>query len=241
MPTSVVAVVVLLVLALPGYVYQRRVRRRSPERSSSAFEEVLVILFSGAAIDTVVVLLLVLGGVWVHAPFPRFDRLISTPKEYLAQNIGLMSLWSAVSLATAVGLAFLVASPRWRRLGAKVLPGPTERRVRGNPSQSAWWLLFNANRGHRIYVGCMLTDGAYIAGYLHSYSTLVAETRDRELTLAGEVRYRAAGATDTTVLPKVNAVSVSAERIQILTVTYVEPTPESPAPTILTEGTADEA
>lgn len=200
-----------------------------------------MILFSGAAIDTVVVLILVLGGVWVQAPFPRFDQLISVPREYLAQNLGLISLWSAASLAIAVGLAFLVASPSWHRLGTRVLPGPTERRGRANPNQSAWWLLFNAKPGNRVYVGCMLTDGAYIAGYLHSYSTLVAETRDRELTLGGEVSYRAAGATDTTVLPKVNAVSVSAERIQVLTVTYVEPTPVPPAPDLLPEGTADDA
>lgn len=223
MPTSVVALVIFLLLALPGYTYQRRMQRHAPELTRSAFDEVLVILFSGAAIDAAVAVLFVVGGAWFQPPFPRLEQFITSPRTYLAQNLGQVSLWSSAFLVLAVGLAFLIASPRWGKLGLKVLRGTTEQRSRNNPNQSAWWLLFHENPGTRVYVGCMLTDGAYIAGYLHSYSTLAAETPDRELTLRGDVRYRSAGATESSVLPNVNAVSVKAERIQILTVSYVDP------------------
>ena len=222
MPTSVVALVTLVLFALPGYVFQQRLRRRSPELSRSAFEEILVILFSGVAVDAIVVLLFVAAGQWFRLPLPRADQAILGTRDYLARHFAAAALWSGAFLAVAVGVALLVTSPVWRVLTRRWLDAPLGRRARGSPNQSAWWLLFHENPGTRIHVGCVLTDGSYVAGYLHSYSRQTAETRDRELTLRGDIVYRPPGQTDPAVLPKVNAASVSADRIQLLTVTYVD-------------------
>ncbi|WP_033289240.1 DUF6338 family protein [Amycolatopsis jejuensis] len=224
MPTTAVSLAALIVLAFPGYVLHRRLRRRRPEQVRSTLDELLTIVFSGAAIDVVVTVVFVLGAAGFGIPLPRFDSIVAAPSAYVAQNVLALTLWSAAFLVAAIGLAFVVGSPRWPGLGDKVAPEARARRRRGEPQQSAWWLLFHENPGSRIYLGCLLTDGGYLAGYLHSYSTLVAETGDRELTLEGDVEYRPPGGA-TAVLPQVNAVSVKAEHIQVLTVTYVVPEP----------------
>ncbi|CRK59347.1 hypothetical protein [Alloactinosynnema sp. L-07] len=216
-----VAVLALLVLALPGYVFQRRLRRRTPEITRSAFEETLVILFSGVAVDAVVGVVLVLFWTALGA-FPHFSTLVTDPRGYLAQHLAEVVLWAAGALSAAVLVAFLAASPRVGEWGGKFFGKTAEQRKRRDPQKSAWWLLFTEHPGMRVYVGCMLADGGYVAGYLHSFNTSVTESCDRELTLRGEISYRPANAADLVVLPRVNAVSVSAERIQLLTVTYVE-------------------
>lgn len=226
-PTTVVAVAVLLALALPGYVFQTRLRRRTPEVSRSTFEEVLIILFSGVAVDVAVLGLAAGLNSWLRIPYPQFNDLITTPGTYVAQHLEEVVLWLTGLLSAAVVLAFVMSGAWWGRLAPKAMRKSSERRRRANPAKSAWWLLFTEHPGHTVYVGCMLTDGGYLAGRLHSFSTLATETRDRELTLRGEIRYRPPKSTDEpVVLPNVNAASVSAERIQVLTVTYLDP----PAP-----------
>jgi hypothetical protein len=238
MPTTAVSLVVLIALAFPGFVLHRRLRRRNPERDLSALDELLTIVFAGAAVDVVVAVIFVSGAAILKLPLPRFDVLVSAPSAYVAQNMLPLTLWSGGFLAAAIGLAFIVGWPRWPWLGERIMPASLANRRRRHPHQSAWWLLFHENPGSRIYVGCLLTDGGYVAGYLHSFSTLVAESDDRELTLEGDVEYRPPGGS-TVVLPNVNAVAVKAGTIHLLTVTYV--VPEEPAPDEAEETVPEEA
>ncbi|MEU8633223.1 DUF6338 family protein [Amycolatopsis sp. NPDC048633] len=227
MPTTFVSLVALVVLAFPGFVLHRRFRLRNPERERSTLDELLTIVFAGTAVDAAVAVIFVVGAVVFKLPLPRFDSLVSAPSAYVAQNVLATTAWAAAFLAAAIGLAFVLGSPRWPGLGDKITPGAMAGRRRRHPHQSAWWLLFHENPGSRIYVGCLLTDGGYVAGYLHSFSTLVTENGDRELTLEGDIEYRPPNGS-AAVLSNVNAASVKADHIQLLTVTYVVPAAEAP-------------
>jgi len=99
--------------------------------------------------------------------------------------------------------------------------------------RSAWWRLFeeHPHEGHRIYVGCTLDGGSYVAGWLFSHAIDYEETADRDLILSAPVLFRPAGAGDEEAaeLANVGAVVVSARRIEHLFVSYI-PAPVQQAP-----------
>lgn len=225
MPTTVAGVFLIVAFAFPGYVYEQRRRRSMPERTYSPFEELLAILFVGVLIDIVVVMALVPLALALPWPFPDPGMLIEQPRGYLADHLPTVVVWSLIGLAVATALAYVLGARPWVRL---VPTGWRERTSaaarKGLPQQSAWWLLFREHRRAEVYVGCVLDDGSYVAGDLHSYSKVAADHPDRDLTLRGEIYYRAPGAKSGAVLPDVNAAVVSARRLMLLTVTYVLPT-----------------
>ncbi|MFG1608130.1 DUF6338 family protein [Actinoplanes sp. NPDC049265] len=224
MPTTVVGLFLTVVFALPGYVYHRLVLRQRPERVDTAVQELLSIVFVGVIIDLVAAA--VLGVVTaVAAPrTPDLSRFLLEPAKYSAAHLALVSWWLLAFVALAIAIAVLSGLEP----GARWLPERWQRRRhdrarRVRDQQSAWWLLFHEHPESSIHVGCSLDDGTYVAGRLHSYSKAPVENGDRELTLSGEITYRAPDDPEAAILPAVNAVTVSARRLVLLTVTYVEP------------------
>jgi hypothetical protein len=149
---------------------------------------------------------------------------------YASAHVSLMALWSAAALAVAIGMAWLAGT----RPGENRLPASVKDRLRRwrrrNLRQPAWFLLFNEHPGKRVVAGCTLDDGSWVSGEVYSYSRIVAEDQDRELTLIAPIKYRALGDTEVETLRNVGAVSISASRLVLLTVTYVEaPVPPGPA------------
>ncbi|MFE7532888.1 DUF6338 family protein [Streptomyces rhizosphaericola] len=233
MPTNVAGFVMLVVLALPGYVYHQALDRHVPKRVHTSFMELVSILFASVVVDAVTLALLTTGsrlGLWYS---PAFRTLYRDPHSYVADNFTAVSLWSAAALTLACLIGYGVGAGRWRDL----LPDAVRNRVRARtrrlePQHSAWWLLFREHPDTDVYVGCVLDDGSYLAGQLHSYSRVPTEHGDRELTLRGDISYRPPGDDVTVVLPEVNAATVSARRITFLTVSYVPRAEEQPeAPT----------
>ncbi|MFF0446712.1 DUF6338 family protein [Streptomyces sp. NPDC004609] len=226
-PTNIAGFLMLVVLALPGYVYHRALGRHVPARVHTAFQELVSILFVSVIVDVLVVGALETGsrfGLWYS---PSFKALFDRPGDYVTAHFTAVCVWGAVALAVACATAYGAGAGRWW----KVLP-PSGRqrwndRVRRlEPQNSAWWLLFREHPDAEVYIGCVLEDGSYLAGVLHSYSRVPLEHGDRELTLRGDISYRPPGETETTVLPQVNAVAVSARRLAFLTVTYLPAAPD---------------
>ncbi|WP_267882948.1 DUF6338 family protein [Streptomyces bicolor] len=123
-------------------------------------------------------------------------------------------LWSAtlVALAALLGHALAARPPhRFGGGGARL----------AEAQQSAWWLAFREHPDATVHVGCILHDGSYVAGTLHSYSRASAEHGDRDLTLRGKITYRTARGGVAAALPNVNLVVLSARDIAVPTVTYV--------------------
>ncbi|MGQ4401730.1 DUF6338 family protein [Streptomyces hayashii] len=222
MPTNVAGLVLLVVLALPGYVYHRAVDRHMPERVYTAFQELMSILFVSVAIDVGVVGLLGCGsalGLWYG---PDVQALLDLPGQYVTRHFTQMAVWSSTALLAAAGFAYVLGCRWW----ARYLPGAwssrwQERARRLEPQKSAWWLLFREHPDAIVHLGCQLEDGSYLAGQLHSFSRAPVENSDRELTLRGDITYRAPGDTTAALLPRVNAVVISARQLVFVTVSYL--------------------
>jgi hypothetical protein len=224
MPTTVVGLFLTVVFALPGYVYHRLLLRRRPERVDTAVQELLSIVFVGVLIDLVAVTLLGLVTTVAEPRTPNLSRILLEPAKYSAAHLALVSSWLLAFVAIAIAIAVVFGLEPWQRAVPKRWQGwHNDRARRIRDQQSAWWLLFHEHPESSIHVGCSLDDGSYVAGRLHSYSKAPVENGDRELTLSGDITYRAPEDPDAAILPAVNAVTVSARRLVLLTVTYVEP------------------
>ncbi|MEU4097441.1 DUF6338 family protein [Streptomyces sp. NPDC026673] len=221
MPTNVAGLVLLVVLALPGYVYHRAVDRHVPERVHTAFQEVLSILFVSVAIDVAVVALLMGGtayGLWYG---PDLSALLDRPGPYSLRHFSELVPWAAAALVTATAVAYGLGARWWVRCLPRSLASRWQSRSRRLEPKSAWWLLFHEHPDAAVHLGCVLTDGGYLAGRLHSFSRSPVESGDRELTLRGDITYRAPGDSTAAVLPLVNAVVISARQLAFVTVSYL--------------------
>ncbi|MFJ9294037.1 DUF6338 family protein [Streptomyces asoensis] len=230
-PTSVAGLMLLLVLALPGYVYHRALARHVPGRVYTAFQELVSILFASVVVDVVVVAALEAGSrldLWFS---PSFRALVGRPQAYATVHFDAVAVWGAVAMAIACALAYAAGAGRWSKsLPRTVRQRWDDRARRLEPQISSWWLLFREHPDAEVYVGCVLEDGTYLAGVLHSYSRVPMEHGDRELTLRGDILYRPPGETEASVLPQVNAVAVSARRLSFLTVSYLPRETAEPSP-----------
>ncbi|QFZ18498.1 DUF6338 family protein [Saccharothrix syringae] len=212
MPTTLTSLLIFATLLLPGLVFVRRTERDSPERELSAFRETVAVVAAGLCSDLVLLVGLVGAGLAVPRAAPDVGSFLRNPIDHLAEVV----LWSVGFVATACVLAHLSAVV----LACRAARHPSARRL-SDTQQSAWWLLFREHPDAQVFVGCTLEDGSYLAGFLHSYSRTAKEHPDRELTLRGDITHRPASSTTAAVLPDVNAVAISARRIQFLTVTYL--------------------
>jgi hypothetical protein len=222
LPTTFVGLLGLIVLALPGYVYYRARARARPEQVTTTLQELLGIFFVGAAVDSIA---LVVGALASrYGLVPPFDgaAFVRDSRGYVASHLPLTVWWLTGTVALAVLLAALLGFRAWRWLTPKRLrQAADERDRREAPQQSAWWLLFNERPEARLHVGCVVDDGTYVSGELHSYSKAGEERENRELTLRGEISYRPPGSPDESILKDVNAVAIAASHISLLMVTYV--------------------
>jgi hypothetical protein len=217
-PTTVLGVLLFVVLLAPGFAHTLVKERRSPRQVFSVFRETVSLVLVGIVADTVCLLLFFL----VQAIAPgilNVTAFLRDPGGYAAVHYVRLTLLIVVLLGIAtVGAAVAAAKPVRRVAGA----------LRGRPAAgehqaylSAWWLLFTANPGSRVHVGCLLDDGSYVAGMLRSFNQAGDDVQDRELTLTGPVAYRAPGASQAAELPGVGTAAVSARRLQLIMVSYV--------------------
>lgn len=214
-PSTFVGLLVFVILLIPGFVFVRRSERTGPERQLSPLRETVAIIFVSVICDVIVVTAVMV--VWELIPSGSIDvaQLLSTPNTYVRDHYMLLWVWILAALVTASLLALLTAGPLAR----------LARRHTGDrshePFLSAWARLFTVHPECRVFLGCQMVDGSYIAGWLHTYSRAAVDSPDRELTLRGPLQYRPAGEIETTELTGVGTVSVSARQLAMLFVSYV--------------------
>lgn len=210
-PTTLVGLVLFIALLTPGFAYSARRERSGPERQFSALRETVAMVVVSVVCDLVVLSLALVA--WSVLPRQTVDltALFTRPGDYAVQHHVALWIWGVGLVATASLLGVLVAGPVFDRL----------RRRNESTFHSAWGRLFTAHPDCRVHVGCHLSDGTYVAGWLLTYSRSAADVADRELTISGPVQYRAAGQDEATELPNVGAVAVSARQLTLLQVSYV--------------------
>ncbi|SMC56517.1 DUF6338 family protein [Lentzea albidocapillata] len=210
-PTTLVGLVLFIALLTPGFAYSARRERSGPERQFSALRETVAMVVVSVVCDLVVLSLALV--VWSVLPKQTVDltAFLTKPADYAVKHHVALWIWGVGLVGVATLLAVLVAGPLFDRLG----------RRNEAPYLSAWGRLFTAHPACRVHVGCHLSDGTYVAGWLLTYSRSAADVADRELTISGPVQYRAAGQQEAIELPNVGATAVSARQMTLLQVSYV--------------------
>lgn len=231
MPSTLLGLVVFVVSLAPGLVFVLLRERVAPQRVLSVFRETSVVICVSLAADAVV--LMIFGVLRAALPTltPDVGQLIRTPTDYLRASYVLVSWWSLGLLVLATGIAGLVGSGALRR-GLSRLPRSPVSPVSlpHEAGVSAWWLAFRNQPGSQVHVGCVLTDGSFVSGWLLSFSNQADDIADRDLTLASPIKYRPAGCDTVVEQMGVGSVVVAARQIALIFVSYVvEPESENPA------------
>lgn len=230
MPTSLVGLLLFVVLLAPGFCYLLRREREAPVRTVSGFRETVTLVLTslGCNLAVAVAFGLIRGLLPRHTP--DVGSLVRAPDPFVRAHYDELAWWALGLLVAACLLAVAMASADLTAMvGRGLRRVPVARRLapptRGVRFQSAWWRAFQdpSHQGHRVYLGCALDDGSYVAGWLFSHAIDHDETADRDLILSAPVCFRPAGAEDgdAAELRNVDAVVLSARRIVELFVTYV--------------------
>lgn len=227
MPTTLVGLLLFVALLTPGacYTFRREANEPSSRKEISVLRETSRYVGVSLLSDSLAICIYV--GLRAMAPglVPDPGRVAQNPQTFYQSQASESLVWGIGLL----GLACLIATV----LAAIAESSVLDRLLRHEPfqwlfrqtikPQSAWFQMFTAHKNDKdlsIYVECNLADGAYVAGYLWTYSPDADETPDRELTLRYPILVRDVGAAE--VRPaEVGSVVVSARRISYLTVSYV--------------------
>jgi hypothetical protein len=210
MPDTFLSLSVLIFILLPGVVFAVQIDNRRPTRDLSPLRELAVVAGIGTLCDLIV--LIAFGILRVLLPNRNVGYFIKFGFSYIKLHYISVGWWVAGLLIISSCLAYILG---------RYMPAVAGRVASGSIKfTSAWWDLFHMHPETRIYVGCELQDGSYVAGYLLTYSTEVDETPDREITLSAPICYRPAGIDETSTLENVGAVAVNAGQLKFLTVAY---------------------
>lgn len=224
MPTTVVGLVLFVLLLVPGLAHVLLAEREGSARRLSPFRETASVAFVS------VLALAATGGVFaivrcaLPAHTPDVGELVRRPHPYFVDHYAQLCAWASGMLVFATLLALAAGSRaasaavgklRRSKVLDAILPP-----ARGNFA-SAWTQMFLHDKpsATRTYVGAVLNDGTYVAGYLRTWNRDSEDSPDRELTLT-DVSLRPVGGA-AAPLENIGMVSLSARNLQWLSATYV--------------------
>jgi hypothetical protein len=236
MPTTLTGLLLFVVLLLPGFAYQVGKERRGTERPASVLRETAAVVAVSVASEVFVLI----ATSWLWSRHIDFGRLVRDPRKYWHCHPADIIWWAVGLLAGAIAVAYLVTLfrsakvPRWGHRVARQLKRIRIKKHRPvfvaarwvwrritfvHPStMSAWAALFRDAAAYEMLVDIRLTDGAWVSGAVLSYSTVGADTSDRELILGPPIKWRGAKGTALHDYP-VSNVAVSARQISAMFVT----------------------
>ncbi|WP_433516473.1 DUF6338 family protein [Nonomuraea sp. CA-143628] len=218
MPTSVPALLLFVVLLLPGFVYVLVWERKAPHRRPSTFRETALVVFGSVLAELTVLALFFAFRAVVPAATPDVGRLVREGSRYASVHWVSLTWWGIALLAAATLLAALIG--RW----AAARPHPS--------AQSAWFQLF-ADRPRQMAaacgelpsarVCCFLDDGSQFEGTLAWFNQLSGDVTDRDLILVAPlIRWDETGGKQELAG---HAVCLSARSVRAIQVCYELPPP----------------
>ncbi|MER7244672.1 DUF6338 family protein [Kribbella sp. NPDC000426] len=233
MPTTLTGLLLFVVLLLPGFAYQVGKERRGTERTASVLRETGAVVAVSVASEAAVLI----ATSWLWSRHIDFGRLVRQPRTYWHCHPATLLWWAIGLLAAAIAVAYMVTLfrgarvPRW---GHRVAGWLKQIRIKNHrpvfvalrwtwrritfvhPStMSAWAALFRDANAFEMLVEIRLIDGAWVSGSLMSYSTIGADTSDRELILGPPIKWRGPKGKDLHNYP-VSNVAISARQISAM-------------------------
>jgi hypothetical protein len=241
LPTTLVGLLLFVAFLTPGacYTFRREANEPSSRKEISVLREASRYIGVSLLSDSLAICIYL--GLRALAPriVPDPGQVAQDPQKFYQSRTSQSLIWGIGLL----GLACLIATVLAAIAESSVLDRLLKHQLfqwlfrQTIKPQSAWFQMFTAHKDDKelsVYLECNLTDGAYIAGYLWTYSPDADETQDRELTLRYPILVRDVGATEA-LLAKAGSVVVSARCISYLTVSYV-PTPDEAKVTKIDDG-----
>ncbi|MDT0397280.1 MULTISPECIES: DUF6338 family protein [Streptomyces] len=221
MPTSFTAVLVFLVIVVPGLAFELSLRRRSPSRVESPFVESARVVLVGALSTAAATALLIALREIRPGSLPSPTGLLADSARYVTAHPELTAIGLAAELFAATALALLAVG---------LVRSPT-----GGGIQSfddVWYeLLYNdVPAGKRPKLVVALKSGGYrVSGFFHSMNTH-PEVDRRELVLKSVELFREDQASGDGTWPAVYVrLAIPAREIAWLAVSHAA-LPPVPAP-----------
>jgi hypothetical protein len=223
MPTTFFGLLLFVAFFVPGLVHY--VTRKSLVPAQSKLSPVietaqLVTVSLGVNVVSVAVFALLRSFPPARRHTPDVARLLIDPRAYVLNDqdrrLGYVLIWAMalVALSCLVAHRFARRDKPFGWLAGRFAPAIA--------SSPAWYVAFErvVPSNARVFVGCALTEGGYVSGYLAWFSTESDETADRDLVLAPPLF--ALGADSKAVdMSHIERVVVSARNIQRIDVSYV--------------------
>ena len=189
MPASLPALLLFVLLLVPGFVYVWVWERKAPHQRPTAFRETALMVFGSLLAELPVLGLFFAFHAVAPAATPDVDRLVREGSRYAVPHWVSLTWWGLALLVAATLLAAVVA---WL---AAAHPHPS--------TQSAWFQLL-AGRPNEIEVAygrlpdarvcCFLDDGSQIEGSIAWFNQLGGDVADRDLILVAPlIRWDEAG------------------------------------------------
>lgn len=227
-PVNFAGLIFFAVMIWPGLTYVSARERRSSSVKRSTFREAIDVVSASLSFASIFVILVVIchfiGPAWTPAP----AGLLFHTQAYIRSHLGLVFVWTALGLLASRAIALALGRETLERGLHSVTKRDQPPASHGIPESqlSAWWVAFTQYPPHNAnpYIGCQLTDGSFVSGWLHSYSREWEDSPDRDLTLRAPILFRPSGSAADAVLEDVGLTVVSARNILMMTVSYV---PES--------------
>lgn len=181
MPSTLLGLLILVYLLIPGYSYQLVRRRSVPTQRLSTLIGASNIVFVAIVSNSITVALYGIAqlSTWMRNHSPDVARLLKSTEEYVLSStdrlfyvLGWMTILLIISCTIAIALAFLsVKKPRafW-----------------GIVSPSSTWhhyLSEAAPESCDVIIECVLEDGVTIRGNGLTYNPDVDDSLDRDLTI----------------------------------------------------------
>lgn len=226
MPSTVLGLVLFVVGLAPGLAFVLLRERVAPQRALSPFRETAIVLCVSIAAAVFALALFAVLRAAAPSITPDVGSLVRDPAQFVRTSYVSLFWWSIALLGLATAAAGLVGSGALRRLLARLPRSPVDPVLAPHEAGvSAWWLAFRDQPDADVHVGCLLTDGSFVSGFLMSFSNAAEDSGDRDLTLAADldrpIKFRAAGQLDTVELPGVGAVVVAARQTSLIFVSYL--------------------
>jgi len=227
-PDSIPSLILFVLFLTPGACYSLRRSSTGPSvPQASAVRETAGLVATSVAANGITFVLFALVFRLTSWPIDPVQPLTRGSELAQTQTL-LIGMWAAAFLLTAclvaVGLHAAGQSNWFERAKnhkslAWLIGSPVDR-------GSAWWRAFTSRAVQwdkvSAYVGVELTDGAWLAGYVNTFSPNSDETGDRDIVILPPIQYRSAGA-DQPEQIEANQVIVSARQIKFMTVAYIPP------------------
>jgi hypothetical protein len=216
-PSSITSLFLLIVLLTPGLTYVGVRELRSSHRRTTPFRETGAVILVSLIADAFVLLPFAAARVVWPQHTPDVGSLIREGTAYAEMHYAELALWSLILLLCASALAAAGGA----KFGSQTHPS----------NMSAWWALFERwDPDAYMHIGCVLDDGSFVEGQLSSFNRSSEDLPDRDLVLAGPLRYRQAGSTEEQTEPiEASAACISARNIKTMFVSYLSPEQEETA------------